>query len=89
MAITKENKKSTVKKIASSDKNTGDTSVQIALLTDRIKHLSEHLKGQKKDFVTQRSLIKMVNQRRALLNYLKGKDLKKYRDLIKTLDIRK
>ncbi len=89
MTITKENKKSTVKKIASSDKNTGDTSVQIALLTDRIKHLSEHLKGQKKDFVTQRSLIKMVNQRRALLNYLKGKDLKKYRDLIKTLDIRK
>ncbi|GIV28262.1 MAG: 30S ribosomal protein S15 [Bacteroidia bacterium] len=89
MALLKEKKAEIIKKIAGSEKNTGDTSAQIALLTERIQHLSEHLQTNKKDFVTQRSLIKLVNQRRKLLNYLKAHHLDKYRSLIKELDIRK
>lgn len=89
MPLTKETKAEIIKKIAGNTKNTGDTSVQIALLTERIRHLSEHIQTNKKDFVTQRSLIKLVNQRRKLLNYLKAHNLDKYRTLIKELDIRK
>lgn len=89
MALTKEKKAEIIKKITGNEKNTGNTSAQIALLTERIKHLSEHIQTNKKDFVTQRSLIKLVNQRRKLLNYLKLHNLDKYRALIKELDIRK
>ncbi len=89
MPLTKEKKKEIIKKIGKSEKNTGDVSVQIALITERIKHLSQHLQNNKKDYVTQRSLIKLVNQRRKLLNYLKDNNLNKYRELIKELDIRK
>lgn len=89
MPLTKEKKQEIVKKIAGNEKNTGDTSAQIALLTERISHLSSHLKNNPKDIVTQRSLIKIVNQRRKLLNYLKKHHLEKYRNLIKELDIRK
>lgn len=89
MPLTKEKKQEIIKKIAGNEKNTGDTSAQIALLTERIKHLSSHLENHKKDVVTERSLIKLVNQRRSLLNYLKKHNLEKYRTLIKDLDIRK
>jgi small subunit ribosomal protein S15 len=71
------------------EKDTGNTKVQIALLTQRISYLTEHLKKNKKDYNTRRSLLKMVGKRRRFLNYLKGKDIKEYRDLIKTLEIRK
>lgn len=89
MPLSKEKKLEIIKKIADNPKNTGDTSAQIALLTERIQHLSQHIQTNKKDFVTQRSLIKLVNQRKKLLNYLKNRNLEKYRDLIKTLEIRK
>lgn len=89
MPLTKEKKQEIIKEIAGNEKNTGDTSAQIALLTERIKHLSEHLQTNKKDFVTQRSLVKLVSQRRKLLNYLKAHHLEKYRELIKKLNIRK
>jgi small subunit ribosomal protein S15 len=89
MPLSKELKQEILKKITGNDKNTGDTSFQIALLTERIKHLSSHLEKNKKDFVTQRSLIKLVNQRRKLLDYLKKHKLEQYRNLIKQLDIRK
>ncbi len=89
MSLTKEKKQEIIKKFAGSEKNTGDTSAQIALLTERIKHLSQHLENNKKDFVTQRSLIRLVNRRRKLLNYLKAHHLDKYRELIKQLNIRK
>ncbi|GAB4452320.1 MAG: 30S ribosomal protein S15 [Bacteroidia bacterium] len=89
MPLTKEKKQEIIKKITGSEKNTGDTSAQIALLTERIAHLSSHLERNKKDVVTERSLIKLVNQRRKLLNYLKKHHLEKYRSLIKELNIRK
>ncbi|GIV29255.1 MAG: 30S ribosomal protein S15 [Bacteroidia bacterium] len=89
MALTKEKKHEIIKKFAGNEKNTGDTSAQIALLTERIGHLTNHLQNNKKDFVTQRTLIKIVNQRKKLLNYLKKHNLEKYRSLIKELDIRK
>lgn len=89
MPLTKEKKQEIIKKITDNPKNTGDTSVQIALITERIQQLSTHLQNNKKDFVTQRSLIKLVNQRKKLLNYLKNKNIEKYRSLIKELEIRK
>ncbi|GAB4203936.1 MAG: 30S ribosomal protein S15 [Bacteroidia bacterium] len=89
MSLTKEKKQEIIKKFAGSEKNTGDTSAQISLLTERINHLTNHLQNNKKDFVTQRTLIKTVNQRKKLLNYLKDHNLEKYRSLIKELDIRK
>ena len=69
--------------------NTGSTEGQIALFTERINLMTEHLKVNKKDFGTQRSLIKLVGKRRSLLDYLKDRDIMKYRSLIKELNIRK
>jgi small subunit ribosomal protein S15 len=71
------------------EKDTGSSEVQIALLTDRINHLTEHFKIHKKDFHSRRGLLKLVGQRRRLLNYLKQKDLEKYRNLIKSLGLRR
>ena len=71
------------------DKDTGSSEVQIALLTERINHLTEHFKLHKKDFHSRRGLLKLVGQRRRLLNYLKNKDLEHYRSLIKSLGIRR
>lgn len=71
------------------EKDTGSPEVQIALLTERINHLTEHFKVHKKDHHSRRGLLKLVGQRRRLLDYLKKKDLQKYRDLIKTLGLRK
>ena len=69
--------------------DTGSSEVQIALLTSRIKYLTGHFKVHKKDHHSRRGLLKLVGQRRRLLNYLKKKDMEKYRDLIKKLGIRK
>ncbi len=71
------------------DGDTGSPEVQIALLTDRIVHLTEHLKVNKKDHHSRRGLLKMVGQRRGLLNYLIKKDINRYRDIIARLEIRK
>ena len=69
--------------------DTGSPEVQIAVLTERIKELTEHLKSNPKDHHSRRGLLKMVGQRRGLLDYLKGKDIERYRTLIERLGIRK
>ncbi len=69
--------------------DTGSPEVQIALLTERINHLNEHLKIHQKDHHSRRGLLKMVGVRRNLLNYLKKKDLEKYREIISVLNLRK
>jgi small subunit ribosomal protein S15 len=71
------------------DKDTGSAEVQIALLTERINHLTEHFKVHVKDHHSRRGLLKLVGKRRRLLDYLKKKDLTKYRELIKSLGIRR
>ncbi len=71
------------------DKDTGSPEVQIAILTERINHLTDHFKIHKKDHHSRRGLLKMVGQRRNLLGYLKKKDLERYRSLIKTLGLRR
>jgi small subunit ribosomal protein S15 len=89
MIATKEEKAKTVKKFAKDEKNTGNTQAQIALFTERINHLTEHLKINKKDTATQRSLVNMVGQRKSLLDYLKAKDIALYRKILVDLNIRK
>ena len=69
--------------------DTGSPEVQVAILTKRINHLNEHLKIHKKDHHSRRGLLKMVGQRRGLLNYLKAKDIERYRALIESLNLRK
>jgi small subunit ribosomal protein S15 len=71
------------------EKDTGSPEVQIAILTDRINHLTEHLRTHAKDHHSRRGLLKMVGQRRGLLNYLKKNQLKRYRTLIERLGIRR
>ena len=78
-----------VKKHGGSETNTGSTEGQIALFTYRINHLTGHLRENHKDYNTERSLVKLVGKRRSLLDYLKKKDIEKYRALIKELGIRK
>jgi small subunit ribosomal protein S15 len=87
--ITKEKKSENVKKFGKSGNDTGSTAVQIALLTERIKDLSGHLKANKKDNSSTRGLLKMVGQRRRLLSYLKKRDLTGYTTILKQLDLRK
>ena len=87
--MTTEKKKEIFAKHGGSETNTGSTEGQIALFTFRINSLTEQLKTNKKDKVTERALIKLVGKRRSLLDYLKGKDIEKYRELIKELGIRK
>jgi small subunit ribosomal protein S15 len=87
--ITKEKKSELVKKFGKAAGDTGATPVQIALLTERIKDLSVHLKASKKDHSSTRGLLKMVGQRRRLLNYLKKTDLTTYNTILKQLDLRK
>jgi len=69
--------------------DTGSPEVQIALLTERINHLNEHLLGNKKDHHSRRGLLKMVGQRRGMLNYLKSQDIERYRTLLDQLNLRK
>lgn len=87
--ITKEKKSETAKKFGKSAGDTGSAPVQIALLTERIKDLSSHLKTNKKDHSSTRGLLKMVGQRRRLLAYLKKSDLGSYNTILKQLDLRK
>jgi small subunit ribosomal protein S15 len=89
MPLTKERKKELTVQFGTEEKNTGSTDVQVALLTDRINQLTEHLKIHSKDHHTRYGLLKMVGQRRSLLDYLIKTDVERYRILIKKLNIRK
>jgi small subunit ribosomal protein S15 len=89
MALTKEDKSEIVKKFGEKDGDTGKTEVQVALLTERIKYLTEHLKTHKKDHHSRRGLLKLVGQRRRLLRYLQKTDIMRYRKLIEELGIRR
>ena len=89
MYLDKKVKKDIFKKHGGSDKNTGSTEGQIALFTYRISHLTNHLKKNRKDFGTQRALQLLVGKRRSLLDYLKNKDIEKYRELVKELGLRR
>jgi len=89
MYLTKETKAEIFKKHGGDAKNTGSTEGQIALFTHRINHLTKHLKINQKDFNTERSLVKMVGKRRALLDYLAKKDIMRYRAIVKELGLRK
>ena len=87
--MTKERKLELIKEFGRSDGDTGSPEVQIALLTERITHLTDHLKSHQKDHHSRRGLLMLVGQRRGLLNYLKSKDIEGYRALIEKLGIRK
>lgn len=87
--ITKEKKASIVKEHGGSEKNTGAAETQIALLTERINHITSHLEGQKKDHDTARGLLRLVGQRKKLLSHLQGTNLTSYRQLIVKLGLRK
>ena len=87
--ISKEKKAEIIKNFGRTPEDTGSTEVQVALLTERISELTEHLKVNKKDHHSRRGLLKMVGQRRNLLEYLKKKDLDGYRALIEKLGLRK
>ena len=89
MLLTAERKQEIVKNFGKSETNTGASEVQIALFTEKINHLTEHLKVYKKDFSTQRALLRLVGKRRRLLDYLKEIDIAKYRNIIKELNLRK
>ena len=86
MAMTKDVKETIIARHAKHDGDTGSPEVQIALLTERITTLTEHLKTHKKDYHSRRGLLKMVGQRRRLLNYLQARDLERYRALVKELE---
>ncbi len=85
----KVSKNDVITQYATHEGDTGSPEVQIALLTKRINELNEHLKVHKKDFHSRRGLLKMVGKRRGLLNYLKSKDIERYRTLIASLNLRK
>ena len=89
MYLSKEKKKEIFKEHGKSDSDTGSAEGQIALFTARINHLTEHLKNNRKDFNTERSLVMMVGKRKSLLSYLKSKDISRYREIIKKLNLRK
>jgi len=85
----KETKAAIISKFAVTQGDTGSPEVQIALLTERINHLNDHLKIHSKDHHSRQGLLKMVGKRRGLLNYLKKKDIERYREVIKNLELRK
>lgn len=89
MILTKERKKELIAEFGSNEVDSGNTRVQVALITERIKMLTEHLKEHKKDNHTRYGLLKLVGQRKSLLDYLKSRDIEGYRQLIKQLGIRK
>ncbi len=88
-AVTKEVKEEIVKKHGKNEHDTGSAEVQVALLTARINHLTEHFRTHKKDHSGRRGLLRLVGQRRNLLTYLREQDLERYRALIKELGLRK
>ncbi len=85
----KEKKAGIISQFAISAGDTGSPEVQIALLSERINHLNDHLKTHQKDHHSKRGLLKMVGKRRGLLNYLKKKDIERYREVLKGLNLRK
>ena len=89
MSFDAEAKAKIVSEYARSDNDTGSPEVQVALLTGRIQHLTDHFKEHKGDHHSRRGLLRMVNQRRSLLDYLKKKDIERYRELIKRLGLRR
>ncbi|NLY89098.1 MAG: 30S ribosomal protein S15 [Firmicutes bacterium] len=89
MALSQESKQQLIEKYRINENDTGSPEVQIAILTERINHLTEHLKVHKKDFHSRRGLLKMVGQRRGLLNYLQKKDIQRYRAIVESLGLRK
>lgn len=89
MALDTKRKQALIKKFGKNDKDSGSAEVQIAILTDEINSLTEHLKVNKHDYHSKRGLLMKVGKRRSLLDYLKNKDVVKYRKLIKELNIRK
>ncbi len=89
MTITKERKEELVEKYGGSPDNTGSTEAQIAILTERINDLTDHLKDHTQDHASRRGLLKMVGKRRRLLNYLRDNDIESYRSLISDLGLRK
>ena len=88
MSITKESKKTLISKFAKNDKDTGSVRVQVAVLSERIKNLTDHFKTHNKDNHSKRGLVSLVNKRKKLLNYLSRKNKSEYSDLIKKLNIR-
>mgnify|MGYP005657064159 CR=1 FL=1 len=89
MYLSAEKKEEIFKKHGSNEKDTGSSEGQIALFTYRIAHLTEHLKNNRKDYNTERSLVKLVGKRRSLLDYLTKVDVLRYRAIVKELDLRK
>jgi len=89
MSVTAEKKQEIIKDNAVNDGDTGSPEVQVAILTQRIRNLTDHFKGHHKDNHSRRGLLKMVNKRRSLLAYLKKKDLARYNALIQKLGLRK
>ncbi len=89
MSITAERKQALIKEFAASEGDTGSPEVQVAILSERIKNLTEHLQTHAKDFHSRRGLLVMVGQRRRLLDYLKGKNAERYQELVKRLGLRR
>jgi small subunit ribosomal protein S15 len=89
MSVTPDRKQEIIKDFATKEGDTGSPEVQIAILTERITNLTEHFKTHKKDNHSRRGLLKMVSQRRRMLDYLRGKEEKRYQDVIARLGIRK
>ena len=89
MALSVEKKQEIIKNFARGEKDTGSAEVQIAILTEEIKNLTEHLKEHKHDYHSRRGLLKKVGQRRSLLQYLIKTDVTRYREIVKSLGLRK
>ena len=89
MSITKEKKQELIKEFATKEGDTGSPEVQVAVLTERINNLTEHMKSHKKDVISRRGLLLMVSSRRRLLDYVKKNDQSRYETLIKRLGLRK
>jgi small subunit ribosomal protein S15 len=87
--LTKEAKKTIFKNFGGSETNTGSAEAQIAMFSDRINFMTSHLQKSKKDFSTQRSLIRLVGKRRSLLDYLQKKNIERYRKIVSDLNLRK
>lgn len=88
MTISKERKAELIREFGKNDQDSGSAPVQVAIMTDRIRELTEHMKTHKKDFHTRRGLLMLVGKRRRLLSYIKAKDIENYRQLIAKLGIR-
>ena len=89
MSITAERKQALIKEVATNNDDTGSPDVQVAILSERIGNLTEHLKTHKKDNHSRRGLLRMVGQRRRLLDYVKRKEVKRYEELIRRLGLRR